>query len=84
MHAEYLVVDDAGEGEVVEHVGEVVPNSRVAIFARALGVEAIRLSDAARFVVTAYEVYTLRVSEFQADEEGDGLDAEEAAVDVVA
>jgi hypothetical protein len=35
-------------------------------------------------VVAADEVHALRVAEFEADEEGDGLDAEEAAVDVVA
>ena len=84
VYAEDLVVDDAGQAEVVEHVGEVVPDGRVAVFAAALGVEAVGLRDAARFVVAANEVYALRVTEFEADEEGDGLDAEEAAVDVVA
>ena len=35
-------------------------------------------------MVAPDEVHALRVSEFEADEEGDGFDAEEAAVDVVA
>jgi hypothetical protein len=84
MYAEYLVVDDDGEGEIVKHVCEVVPDVRVAVLARALSVEAVGLRYAARFVVAADEVHAVRVAEFEADEEGDGLDAEEAAVDVVA
>jgi hypothetical protein len=35
-------------------------------------------------VVAADEVHAVGVAEFEADEEGDGFDAEEAAVDVVA
>lgn len=83
MDAEDLIVDDAGEGQVIEHVGEVMPYCRVAVFARAFGVEAVGLGDAARFVVASDEVDALRVAEFEADEEGDCFDAEEAAVDVV-
>lgn len=41
MNAEDLVVDDAGEGEVVEHVGEIVPDGRVAVFAATFSVEPV-------------------------------------------
>lgn len=34
-------------------------------------------------MVTANEVYSARVAKLEADEERDGLDTEEAAVDVV-
>ena len=60
-----------------------MPDGRVAVLAAALGVEAVGLGDAARFVVASDEVHALRVAEFEADEEGDCFDAEEAAVDVV-
>lgn len=53
MDAEDAVVDDAGEGEVVEHVRKVVPDCCVAVFAAAFSVEAVRLGYAAGFVVTA-------------------------------
>jgi len=53
MYAEYLVVNDNAEGEVVEHVGEVVPDIGVAVFARAFCVEAVGLGYAAGFVVSA-------------------------------
>jgi len=84
VYAENLIVYYAGQAEVVEHVGEVVPYSRVAVFATALGIEAVGLGNAAGLVVATDQVDSGRVAEFEADEEGDGFDAEEAAVDVVA
>lgn len=56
MNAEDLVVDDDRQREKVEHVREIMPYVRVAVFARTLGVEAVRLCDASRFVVTANEM----------------------------
>ena len=41
MHAKYLIVDHHREGEEIEHVGEVMPDVRVAVFAVAFGVKAI-------------------------------------------
>ena len=74
VHAEDLVVDDDGEGEEVEHVGKVVPDVGVAVFAVALGVEAVGLGDAAGLVVAADKVHAGRVAQFEADEEGDCFD----------
>ena len=84
VHAEDGVVDDDAEGEEVEHVREVVPHGRVAVLAVAFRVKAVGLRDAAGFVVAADQVHAARVAQFEADEQGDGFDAEEAAVDVVA
>lgn len=53
VHAEDTVVDDARQRQVVEHVGEVVPDGRVAVFAAAFCVEAVGLSYAAGFVVAS-------------------------------
>ena len=74
VHAENLVVDDDGEGEEVEHVGEVVPDVGVAVFAVAFGVEAVGLGNAAGLVVAADEVHTGGVAQFKADEERDCFD----------
>ncbi len=84
VHAEDLVGDDDREGQVVEHVGEVVPHGGGAVFARAFRVEAVGLRDAPGFVVATDEGDAGGVAQFEADEEGDGFDGEEAAVDVVA
>lgn len=84
MHAEDLVVYDDAERQKVEHVGEVVPDIRIAVLARALGVETVGLGHAARLVVAADEVHSVGVSQFQTDKKGNGFDAEHAAVDIVA
>ena len=52
VDAEDLVIDDTTEREVVEHVGKIVPDGRVAILAAALRVEAVRLRNAARLMVS--------------------------------
>lgn len=84
VDAEDVVVDDDAEGEEVEHVCEVVPHTRIPVFATALRVESVALRHAPAFVVPADQVHSRGVSQFQADEEGDGLNREETAVDVVA
>lgn len=43
VDAEYPVVDDDREGEEVEHVGEVLPHGRAAVFPHAFRVESVRL-----------------------------------------
>jgi hypothetical protein len=46
--------------------------------------DAAHLSHRARLVVAADELHAVRPAELQACEEGDSLDGEQAAVDVVA
>jgi hypothetical protein len=46
-----------------------VPYVRIAVLARAFGIEAIRLGDSARFVVAAYEVNSVWIAELQAYKE---------------
>ena len=84
VQAEDLVVDEGGEGEVVEEIGEVFPDVGVAVLAQALVVEAVHLRDLARFVVAPQNRDALGVADFERDEEGDGLDGVVASVDVVA
>ena len=62
MDAEYLVVDDDAEGEIVEHIGKVVPYIGVAVFAGALGVEAVGLRHAAGLVISSYQMDAAGVS----------------------
>lgn len=68
VYAEDFIVYNAAEGQVVEHVGKVVPHSWIAIFSAAFSVEAVGLSDTATFVVTPNEMYSFWVSQFQADQ----------------
>lgn len=46
VYAKYLIVDHHAQSEEVEHIGEIMPNIRIAVLSGTLGVEAIRLRDA--------------------------------------
>mmetsp|Transcript_48227 Transcript_48227/g.114762 ORF Transcript_48227/g.114762 Transcript_48227/m.114762 type:complete len:205 (+) Transcript_48227:163-777(+) len=72
--AEDGVVDNRGEGEVVEEVGEALPYVRAAVLADALVVEAVDLGDLARLVVSAQDRDPVRVPELEEHDEGDALD----------
>ena len=84
MEAEDLVVDKGSEGKVVEKVGEVFPYVGVSIFPETLIVEAIDLGDLTRFVVTPKDGDPLGVSNFESNEEGDGLHGIVTSINVVA
>ena len=60
-----------------------MPYVCVPVLSRALGVEAIRLGDSARFVVSAYKVDSVWIAKLQAYEERYCFDREETAIDVV-
>lgn len=74
VEAEYLVVDEGGKREVVEEVGEVLPNVGIAVLSEALIVEAIDLRDLAGFVVATEDGDSLGVADLESNKEGDRLD----------
>jgi hypothetical protein len=52
VKAEDLIIDEGGKGEIVEQIGEVLPDIRVAILSKTFVVEAVNLRDLTGFVVT--------------------------------
>ena len=84
VQTEDLVVDERGQGQVVEQVGKVLPHVGVAVLAQAFVVEAVDLRDLARLVVAAQDGDALGVADFERDEKRHRLDGEVASVDVVA
>lgn len=84
MKTEDLVVDEGGEGKIVEEVCEVLPNVGVAVFSKALVIEAIDLCNLARLVVAAEDGDALGVSNLEGDKERDRLNGVIASVDVIA
>ena len=83
VHAEDLVVDDGGDGEAVEAVGEELPEAD-AEAALALVVEAVDAVDGGALVVAPEEEEVVRVPDLVRQQQADGLDALLAAVHVVA
>jgi hypothetical protein len=84
MDAENLIVYDHTESEEVEEIGEVMPNIRIPVFSRTLCIESIGLRHASRFVIASDEMDAGRVSQLQADQERNSLNAEQASIDIVA
>lgn len=83
MQAEDLILDQGGEGEEIEQVGEILPDVCVAVFTEALVVETVYLRNLARFVIAAKNGDSLGVADFESDEEGHRLDREVATINVV-
>lgn len=65
MEAEDLVINEGGEGKVVEQVGKVLPNVGVAVLAETLVVESVDLGNLARLVVAAKDGNSLWVSNLE-------------------
>lgn len=83
MEAEDLVLDQGGQGKVVEQVGEVLPDVGIAILSQAFVVEAVDLSDLAGLVIPSEDGDALGVSDLESDEEGNCLDGIISSIDVV-
>jgi len=83
VHAENFLVNEGGDGQAVENVAEYAPESdRVATLA--LVIKAIDAVDLGTLVVTSEQEKVLRVLNFVAEEEADGLNGLLSSVDVVA
>lgn len=84
MYAKHPPIHDRAQVEVVEHLAAVAPHAGRAVLAHALVVEAVHLGDLPRLVVAADEGDAVGVAHLEGEEEEEGLDRVEAAVDVVA
>jgi len=83
VETEDLVLDECGQGKVVEEISEVFPDGSIAVFAEALVVETVDLGDLAGFVIAAEDGDAVRVPDFESDEESDCFNGEVPAVDVI-
>ena len=84
MHTEDGVCDYAGDGQVVEQVGEQLPHRGTAVLPLAFRVETVHLGYLPGFVVAAQKGHALWVPDLQQDQVRDGLHTEGASVHVVA
>mmetsp|Transcript_44789 Transcript_44789/g.127911 ORF Transcript_44789/g.127911 Transcript_44789/m.127911 type:complete len:210 (-) Transcript_44789:233-862(-) len=84
VHADDLVLDDRGHGQVVERVREDLPNRGSAVGPHALVEEAVYLRDLPALVVTAQQRDALLVAHLVQEHKGHSLHGVVAAVHVVA
>lgn len=83
MKTEDLIINQSSQREVIEEVGEVFPDIGVSIFAKAFVVETIDLSDLSGLMVTSEDGNTVRVSDLESDEKGNGFNRVITSVNVV-
>lgn len=83
MDAENFVVNDGSEGKVVEDFGAVAPDVDRAVFAEALVVESVDLSDLTRLVIASDQSDTFRVTNFQGEQKKERLDRIVATIDEI-
>lgn len=82
MHGEDLLVDDGGDGQAVEAVGEGLPQLDV-VSSLALIVETVDAVDRGALVVAAQDEEVLGVLDLVGEEQADGLERLLATIDVV-
>lgn len=78
-----LLLDQSSEWEVVEEIGEVLPNVGIAILSQTLIIEAVDLGDLSRLVVATQDGDSILVSDLECHQERDGLDTVVASIDIV-
>lgn len=83
VEAEDLVIDEGGEGEVIEQISKVFPNVCISIFSETFVVETVDLGDLARFVISAKNGNSLRVSNFEGDEQSNGFNRIVPSVNII-
>ena len=82
MHGEDLLVNDGGDGQAVEAVGEGLPQLDV-VSSLALIVETVDAVDRGTLVVAAEDEEVLGVLDLVGEEQADGLERLLATVDVI-
>ena len=64
MQAKYAIRHDSGHGTVVKGIGEVLPNIRVAVLAKAFVIKSVHLSDLPTFVIAPQDCDSVALSKF--------------------
>ena len=64
MHAEHFFVNDCGKRQIIKQVCELLPDGQATVLALAFYLEAIYLSNLARFVISAKQMESCRVAQF--------------------
>ena len=71
VKAEELIFNNGSQRKIVKEFSEAFPNIWISIFAAALVIEAVDLSDLSGFVISSKNGDSVFVSHFECDEKGD-------------
>lgn len=83
VKAEDLLIDEGGKGEIVEEICEVLPYVGIAVLSETFVVETVDLRDLTGFVVATEDCDSLRVSDFESNEQGNSLYGVVSSINVV-
>lgn len=73
MEAEELILHDCSERQVIKQLSEALPDIGVAVFAGALIIEAIDLSDLSGLMIASEDGDSIFVPDLECDEQGDSF-----------
>ena len=83
MNCKYFIVNGGGNGKVVKHIGEILPNCEIVEFSLTLHVESIVLGDSSCFVVASDHKHSFGIADFQQTQKCDNFDAVGSSVYIV-
>lgn len=84
MQAEYLSINEGGERQIVEQVGEILPHIRIPVFSQTFVVESVNLRDLSRLVISTEDGDSFAIANLESDEECYSLNRVVSTIDVVA
>lgn len=83
MEAENLILDDSSERQVIEELGELLPNVCVAILSQTFIIETIHLCDLSALVIASEDGDSILITHLKGDEKSHRLNTVVATIDVV-
>ena len=83
VETEDLIIDEGGQGEVVEQIGEVFPDIGIAIFAKTLIVETVDLGDLTGFMVASENGDSPRISDLECHKKRYSLNRVVTSINIV-
>ena len=84
MYTKNAPIHKRRKRKVIKHLTTVPPHIRIPVLAQTLVIEPIHLRNLPRFMVPAQDGYAIAVTQFEGNEEGDGLNRVVPSVYIVA
>ena len=83
MQAENLIFDQSSQREKVKGICKVLPNVGSGVLSQAFIIETVNLCDLPAFVIATQNGNSARISNFEGEEQGNGLDTVVASINII-